>query len=104
MDRYQSTSNHRRTSRHDQTLNAIVDLRYLAPAKLARDEAHERMLAEAALLQLVAGNASMTGRPPLLDTGRHRLGGILILIGTMLQGAHAGTTVPASCGRESAAA
>ncbi len=92
MDHYQSTNNRRRTSRQDQTLNAVVDFRYLAPAKLARDEAHERMVVEAALLPYVAGNEPTTKRPPLMDNVRHRLGGILILIGTGLRGAHADTT------------
>ena len=92
MDLYQSTTDHRRASRQDQILNAVVDFRYLAPAKLARDEAHERMVAEAVLLPFVNENEPMPGRPPLMEMVRHRLGGILILIGTGLQGAHADTT------------
>ena len=92
MDLYQSTNNRRRASCQDQTLNAVVDFHYLAPAKLARDEARERMLAEATLRQFVDGNEPMTRRPPLMDKIRHRLGCILILIGTGLQGAHGDTT------------
>jgi hypothetical protein len=97
LDLYQSTSEYRRRSRQNQTLNAIDDFRYLAPAKLGLDEAHERILADAALRQIVDGNEPTAGRPQLIDSVRHRLGGILILIGTRLQGVHAvATTVPAS--------
>jgi hypothetical protein len=103
MDLYLSTNNRRRASRQDQTLNAVVDFRYLAPAKLARDEVRERMLAEAALRQFVDGNDPKTGRLPLMEMVRHRLGGILILIGMGLQGAHADTTtVPTAVGPGSA--
>lgn len=92
-----STSEYRRTSRQNRTLNAVVDFRYLAPAKLARDDAHEQMLAEAALRQLVDGNEPMILSLPLMDVVRHQLVGILILLGTRLRGTPAGTTtVPAA--------
>src|SRR5688500_3224571 len=96
MDLYQSTSEDRGRPRQNQTLNVIDDFRYLAPAKLGRDEAHERMLADAALRQILGGTKATAGRPRLVASVRHRLGGILILIGTRLQGVHAvATAVPA---------
>ena len=99
MDLYESPNGRRRSSRHDQTVNAIVDFRYLAPAKLARDEAQERMRVEAAQAQFVNGNKPMIGKPKLTVVVRHRLGGILILIGTGLQGAHAASSVvPSAAG------
>jgi hypothetical protein len=105
MDLYHSTNEYRRPSRQNHTLNAIVDFRYLAPAKLVWDEAHERMRADAALRQIVDGNEPTAGRPQLVNSVQHRLGGILILIGTRLQGVHAlATTVPAASGPGSAMA
>ena len=105
MDMYQSTSEYRRPSRHNHTLNAIVDFRYLAPAKLGLDEAHERMRADAALCQIVDGNEPITRRPPLSDRVRQHLGGILILIGTRVKGDPGGTTtVPTAFGTGSAGA
>jgi hypothetical protein len=96
MDLYQATSEYRCRSRQSQTLKAIDDFRYLAPAKLGLDEAHERMLTEATLRRLLKETAP-AGRPQLLDMVRQRLGSVLILIGTSLQSVHAvATTVPAA--------
>jgi hypothetical protein len=105
MDLYQSTSEYRRPSRQNHTLDAIVDFSYLAPAKLGLDEAHERMRVDAALRQIVGGNEPTAGRPHLVNSVQHRLGGILILIGTRLQGVHAvATTVATASGPGSAMA
>ena len=99
MDLYESPNGRSRSSRHDQTVNAIVDFRYLAPAKLARDEAQERMRVEAAQAQFVGGNKLMIWSPKLTEVVRYRLGSILILVGTGLQGACADTsTVPSAAG------
>ena len=97
MDMSRSTSDYRHRSRHNHTLDAIVDFRYLAPAKLARDEAHERMRAEAALRRLGDRIEPTARHPQLTDRVRQHLGDILILIGTRLQGVHGGATqVPAA--------
>ena len=104
MDVYRATNAYRRTSRQDQILNTVTDHRYLAPAMLAHVETHERMLAEARLRRL-RKEAAPAGRPPLIDMVRQRLGSILILIGTSLQGVHAvATTVPAASDAGSATA
>jgi hypothetical protein len=92
MDFYQSTSEYRQPSRHNHTLSAIVDFRYLAPAKLARDEAHERMRAEAALRAFGDGHEPTARRPQRTASVRQHLGELLIQIGARLQGAHAVAT------------
>lgn len=83
MDRYSPTINHGRASHSEQTLNAIVDFRYLAPAKLAHEETNKRMLAEAALLRYVTGDSELIGNPPLTEIVRQRLGSIRIQLGTV---------------------
>ena len=105
MDFYQSTSEYRQPSRHNHTLSAIVDFSYLAPAKLARDEAHEWMRAEAALRAFGDGHDLALGSPQRMHSVRHLLGDILVLIGTRLQGVQAvATTVAAASGTGSAMA
>jgi hypothetical protein len=104
MDLYHLTNEFRRTSRQNQILNIVADHRYLAPAMLAHDEKHERMLADARLRRLRTETAP-AGRPQLIDTVRQRLGSVLILIGTSLQGVHAvATTGPAASDAGSATA
>jgi hypothetical protein len=105
MDPYRSANEYRSKSRDNQVLDAVVDYRYFAPGKLALDEAHERMLAEAALDRFLDGSDPSASRPRLTEVIRHRLDGVLILIGTSLQGAHSlRTTVPAASDPESATA
>ena len=104
MDLYQVSKEYRRTSRQNQILNIVADHRYLAPAMLAHVETHERMLAEARLRRLRKETAP-AGRPQPIDMVRQRLGSVLILIGTSLQGVHAvATTVPAASDAGSATA
>src|SRR3954471_19615581 len=99
MDLYHETSEYRQQPRHNHTLNAIVDFSYLAPAKLARDEAHERMRAEAALRAFGDGHDLAVGSSQRTHSVRHHLGDILVLIGTRLQGAHGvATPGPAASG------
>ena len=103
MDLYHyATSEYCHPSHQNHTLNAInaiVDFRYLAPAKLGLDEAHERMRVKAVLRAFGDGNEPTAARPQLTDSVRQCLGDILIQIGTRLQGAHEVTTTsPATSG------
>jgi hypothetical protein len=105
VDLYRSSNDYRREPRENQVLDAVVSYRYLAPGKLAFDEAHERMLTEAALCRFLDGTDPSAGRPRLTEVIRHRLGGLLVLIGTSLQGTQAPRTiVPAASDSESALA
>ena len=103
MDSYRSVNGYRREARPNHVLDAVVAYRYFAPGKLARDEAHERILAEAALCRLLDRTALAAGRPRPLVVVRHRLGDLLIRFGTTLQGVHAATTtVPTAADPEPA--
>ena len=93
MDLYQSTRGLPFPSRQDPIFNAIVAYGYFAPYKLAWDEAHARMLDDGTLSQRLAAAASGATRRPLLEGVRRRLGEILMLIGTRLQG-----TAPVAAG------
>jgi hypothetical protein len=71
---------------------------------LAHDERHEWVLAEASLSRLLKETAP-AGQPQLRDMIRQRLGSVLILIGTRLQGVHTvATTGPAASDPVSATA
>ena len=97
MDPYRTPRGGLGNSRQRQMLDAVVPYRYYAPAKLALDEAREQMLAETALYHLMNASRPTAGRSQLTQRVRHRLGGILILIGTHLQGTGTRmTTAPAS--------
>jgi hypothetical protein len=86
MDRDRPTSGSPYPSRQHQIFNAVVAYGFLAPRMLALDEAHERMRIDVTIAQHLGEAASATTRCPLMDFVRCRLGGILILIGTRLQG------------------
>jgi hypothetical protein len=102
---YQSANGRRHQSRENQVLDAVVGYRLYAPGKLAFDEAHEQMMAEAALYCLLDGADSPAGPPRLTERIRHRLGEFLIRVGSSLQGAPAlRPTVPADARSESALA
>jgi hypothetical protein len=104
MDVYRATNAYGRTPRQNHVLNTVADHRFIAPAMLAHAETHQRMLAEARLRQLRKETAPAR-RPQLINMVRQRLGSVLILVGTSLQGVHAvATTVPASSDAGSATA
>jgi hypothetical protein len=86
MNRYRSTHENSYQSHQDRILNAVVEYGYLAPRILARDEEQERMRHDCALRAELATAASAANRRPILEVARRRLGEILILIGTKLQG------------------
>jgi hypothetical protein len=104
MDVYRATNAYGHTSRQNHVLNTVADHGYIAPAMLAHAETHQRMLAEARLRQF--GNETAPARrPQLIKMVRQRLGSVLILVGTTLQGVHAvATTVPAASDAGSATA
>jgi hypothetical protein len=87
----------RRESREDRVLDTVLAYRFYAPRALALDEEQERMLAEAALGRVFDMTEPMMGGPWPTDGVRHRLGSLLMLLGTALQGAPAiETTAPAA--------
>ena len=86
MDWYRTGSDRGLKSHQDQIWNTIIDYRYLAPVKMAMDESHDRLLADAACAG-VFPLTDPTVRPRLLiDHVRHRLGQTFIRLGTLLCG------------------
>jgi hypothetical protein len=72
----------------DHVLDLVVNSRNFAPAILAREEAYQQFMDEAALDRLLR-LADGADRPSsLMQAVRHRLGGLLILLGTNLRGAY----------------
>jgi hypothetical protein len=69
---YYASSSGRNAARQAATLNAIVDYRYLAPARIAADETRERVLAEAAQTRLLSP-ATSEQRRTLSNFGRRDL-------------------------------
>jgi hypothetical protein len=86
VDLDRSTRQRPYPSHQPQVFNAVVAYGFLAPHILALDEAHERLQNDVTLSQHLATAASVAARRPLMDIVRCRLGGVLILIGTRLQG------------------
>lgn len=82
-------SSRRLTAHQDQILDLVTDYRYLAPAKLALDEAREQLLAAAALDRLLPPADSADRQSSPMEAVRHRLGGLLIRLGTNLRDAYA---------------
>src|SRR4051794_17875155 len=87
MDRYLSRSDRGPTSYQDQFWNTISDYRYLAPVKMAMDESHDRLLAEAACARVLLLTDPAIGPRQLIDNVRYRLGQHFIRLGTLLCGA-----------------
>ena len=97
MDLDRAVNAQRRGTRESQVWDAVAGYHYYAPRILAFNEEHERLLAEAALYATLEKGEAPTGRSRLTDRVRHRLGSLLILLGTSLQVPEAGqTTVPAA--------
>src|SRR5262245_45285222 len=92
MDRYDSLYARERRAGQDLVLTLVRNSGFLAPAKLARDAVYQRRLAEAALEQLLRSADGTDRWSARRETVRHRLGALLIRLGTALQGAS--TVVP----------
>ena len=75
-------------------LDTVVEFGHLAPRKLAIDEAHERMLAEAERARLLNDATYGTARLTLIATLRQRLGQELVLLGMRLQRTPSTSAVP----------
>jgi hypothetical protein len=89
MDRYDTLYERERRVHQDQGLDLIRDYGFFAPAKMARDEAYQQLMDEAArdrFLRSADGTDRLASR---IETARHRLGALLIRLGTTLQGAAA---------------
>jgi hypothetical protein len=99
MFSYYQTAETRRPDRVDM----ILDWRYLASHKLAADEHYERAIAEAAQRHLLVANGLGTGWRPVIDGTRRRVGGILVAIGTRLQGVSPTIQTAAALGGNGAA-
>ena len=105
MSLERSGNAYRYGSRETRVLDAVANYRYYAPRILAFNEEYERLLAEAALSQVLDTTEPTTGRRGLIDRACHRLGSLLILLGTSRQGAPAiETTLPAASDPRSTAA
>jgi hypothetical protein len=105
VDLDRSSTECRRESRAYRVQDAVVGYGSFAPRILAHAEAHERMLAEAALYRFLDETDASAGRPRLTEVIRNRLGDLLILFGTSLQGAQTlNTTTPAASDRDAAKA
>jgi hypothetical protein len=103
MVRYRSTHEISYASHQDRILDTVVDFGYLAPRILAREEELERMFRGCALhAELAAATPGVTWRS-FPDAVRRRLGEILILLGTRLQGLETGNDPNASTPAWSAA-
>ena len=84
-------------ARHGEVLDTIQDFRYQAAYKLAMDEAHERLAADAARSRLLGEVGPTAGWRPILAGLRRRVGGALVGAGARLQGAGGGALAdPAS--------
>jgi hypothetical protein len=75
-------------------LDTVVEFGHLAPRKLAIDEAHERMLADAAQARLLIGAAVGPTEMTFIAALRQRLGQGLVLLGMRLQGTASVSAAP----------
>jgi hypothetical protein len=89
MDRFDSLYARRHAAHRDQALNLITDYRWFAPAIMTLNETHQRLEADAALDRLLSPAGLTDRRSSPLQVVRHRLGDLLIRLGTHLRGVHA---------------
>lgn len=73
-------------ARHDQFSNSVADYRYTLPRKMALDEAREQLLVDIAHSRL--GPPKQAAHPPVTVMALHRLGGVLVRIGSRLLRVH----------------
>ncbi len=86
-------------ARRGATLDAVAGYQYLSPQRVWMDEARETALAEAAQRRLLVGTGHVSVPRSPGAAVRHRLGAVLVNLGSRLQGASAeGQTVAASAG------
>lgn len=89
MDRYDTFYGRESKNHQNQVVDVILNYGFLASAKLAVDERHRQFRHEAALDQLLLSAEGTDARASLSESVRHRLGTLLIRLGTALQGASA---------------
>jgi hypothetical protein len=87
MDHSRSTSGNSFPTRQSKILDAVVNYGYFAPRMLAFEEAYERIHYDYSLGAQIAAESAVARRPLVdVDVVRRRLGEILILVATRLQG------------------
>lgn len=87
MDRYDAFYGRDRGARQDQMVDLILNYGFLAPALIASFERQQQLMQEAALYRIPrsAGGTESPSAPRV--SVRHRLGALLVRLGTTLQGA-----------------
>jgi hypothetical protein len=95
MDAYAIMRRGSEAVRPGATWDAVGGYQYLAPHRVWMDETRESVMAEAARARLLAGAEPASGRRSLVEAVRHRIGAVLVGVGTKLQGANgAGMDTP----------